>query len=175
MSDKLITVVLGTGRTGRESEKVANFIKKEVEKLGFKSELADVRDYPLTVTVQGNPPARWKELVVNSSGLVIVAPEYNHGYPGELKLLLDSLYGEYRHKPAGICTVSAGAAGGARVAEQLRQVLGELGLISINPIIGFAKVNELFDVSGELKDPTYYRGQVQKLCEEIDFFASRLT
>jgi NAD(P)H-dependent FMN reductase len=48
--------------------------------------------------------------------------EYNHSYPGELKMLLDMLFSQYAHKPVGICGVSSGAWGGTRMVEQLRLV-----------------------------------------------------
>jgi NAD(P)H-dependent FMN reductase len=40
--------------------------------------------------------------------MVIVTPEYNHGYPGLLKHVLDSNLKEYIHKAVGLCGVSAG-------------------------------------------------------------------
>lgn len=61
--------------------------------------------------------------MTRADGLVIVSPEYNHGYPGEMKLMLDQLYKEYNRKPVGICGVSSGALGGARMVEQLRLIL----------------------------------------------------
>jgi NAD(P)H-dependent FMN reductase len=174
MDNLFVPVVLGTARPGRQSEKVAKFILAEVAKNGFATEIVDVKDYSLTATDINNPPAKWKEIVNKAAGLIIVSPEYNHGYPGELKLLLDSLYGDYKHKPVGLCTVSAGPAAGARLTGHLRQVFGELGLISVNPVIGFGKVQELFNDDGTMKDSTYFSDQVSKLCDEIKFVATRL-
>jgi NAD(P)H-dependent FMN reductase len=58
----------------------------------------------------------------HADGFIIVSPEYNHSYPGELKMLLDMLFSQYAHKPVGICGVSSGAWGGTRMVEQLRLV-----------------------------------------------------
>ena len=63
-----------------------------------------------------------REKARRSDGFIIVSPEYNHGYPGELKMLLNMLFSQYAHKPVGICRVSSGAWGGTRMVEQLRQV-----------------------------------------------------
>ena len=49
-----------------------------------------------------------------ADALVIVTPEYNHGYSGLLKHVLDSCLKEYIHKAAGIVGVSAGPFAGAR-------------------------------------------------------------
>jgi len=43
-----------------------------------------------------------------ADALVVVSPEYNHGYSGLLKHALDSCLKEYVHKAAGVVGVSAG-------------------------------------------------------------------
>ena len=48
---------------------------------------------------------------LRADALIIVAPEYNNGYPGVLKNALDYLLPEYERKPIGIVTVSAGGFG----------------------------------------------------------------
>lgn len=68
---------------------------------------------------------------MQADGIVIVTPEYNRGYPGLLKYVLDTNLKEYIHKAVGICGVSAGGFGGARVIENLLPVLRELGLVTI--------------------------------------------
>ncbi|HEX9425004.1 MAG TPA: NAD(P)H-dependent oxidoreductase, partial [Pyrinomonadaceae bacterium] len=39
----------------------------------------------------------WRDAIIRADGLVIVSPEYNHGYPGTLKAVLDLLLREYIH------------------------------------------------------------------------------
>src|SRR5262245_58802077 len=114
-----IPVILGTARSGRESEKVAKFVHEFAVQHGFLTELVDVRDYLQSFTEEKELTA-WKEKATAADGFIIVSPEYNHGYPGELKMFLDSAYVEYNHKPLGIVGVSDGMAGGIRMAEQLR-------------------------------------------------------
>jgi len=117
-----IPIILGTAREGRESEKVARFMLEKALAFGLDSEIIDVRDYRLPATDNTKTSAeaiRLKEVVLKADGLVIVSPEYNHGYPGELKMMLDMLYEEYFGKPVGICGVSSGVFGGARMIEHL--------------------------------------------------------
>lgn len=149
-----IPVILGTARAERRSEKVANFVLDEARKFGFNSELVDVRDH-LYGHTKRNHPAEWAEIVKRSDALIIVSPEYNHGYPGELKILLDSLFEEYEGKPVGICGVSIGPIGGARMFVQLAVTCLELRLLPMHPPVLFGYAAELFDEQGKIKDNSY--------------------
>lgn len=57
-------------------------------------------------------------------GFVFIVQEYNHSITGALKNALDSARDPWFNKAAGI--VSYGSTGGARAAEHLRGILGEL-------------------------------------------------
>lgn len=176
-----IPVVLGTAREGRFSEHVAQFVhQKLTEHDNIHSKLIDVRDHAYTITT---PPwgkggadekkTQWKEIMENADALVIVTPEYNHGYPGELKLLLDSLYNEYEKKPVALCGVSAGGLGGARVVEHLKQILTELKMVPIQNAVYFSSIKNLFTESGTIKDASYGE-KVDRMLEELLWYAQTL-
>ena len=99
--------------------------------------------------------------------MVIISPEYNHGYPGELKLLLDNAYDVYEGKPVAICGVSNGPIGGARMAEQLKLVLSAFQMMIINAAVYFANVNELFETSGEIKNTEYWEKRVHGMIDQV--------
>ncbi|MBA3273225.1 MAG: NAD(P)H-dependent oxidoreductase, partial [Chthoniobacterales bacterium] len=128
-----IPIILGTPRQGRKSEDAARFVLQQASKrAGVETELIDVRQLPLRMDDAGEQikiPA-FAEQMHRADGLIIVAPEYNHGYPGLLKHALDTNLEEYNHKPVGICGVSAGPFGGTRVIENLLPVMRELGLVA---------------------------------------------
>ena len=148
-----IPIILGTAREGRQSEKVANFVLQEVLKAGVESEIIDVRDFRIEATDNmGKLPQaiKFAEKVSRANGLIIVSPEYNHGYPGELKMMLDMLYGQYTHKPIGFCGVSVGPLGGARAVEQLRLVSIEFHMIPVREAVYFAGVMNLFETNGDI-------------------------
>ena len=46
-----IPILLGTGREGRMSEKVAEYLLEKVKMFEFKTEILDVRDFVTSVTV----------------------------------------------------------------------------------------------------------------------------
>ena len=165
-----IPVILGTPRKGRMSEHVARFVFGELEKrAGVETELIDVRALNLPVDDAGEAikDAEFSRACARADGLVIVTPEYNHGYPGMLKHALDTNLKEYIHKAVGVCGVSAGGFGGTRVIENLLPVLRELGLVAIFSDGNFSGVRKIFDESGALLDESYVKRTERFLAELI--------
>jgi len=169
-----IPVILGTAREGRQSEKVAKFILAEVKDAKADTELLDVRDYRIPATDNSKKSAIAKKLsekISKADALIIVSPEYNHGYPGELKMMLDMLYEEYAGKPLGIVGVSSGPLGGARMVEKLRLVAIELHLHNIREALYFSGVKDLFDEKGEIKDKDSWKRRAKNFLDELVSFA----
>jgi NAD(P)H-dependent FMN reductase len=165
-----IPVILGTTRQGRASENVAKFVLEEVAKQeGVETLLIDIREIPLNTLDAGEAikDAKFSETVARADALVIVTPEYNHGYPGLLKHVLDTNLKEYIHKAVGVCGVSAGGFGGTRVIENLLPVLRELGLVTIFQDGNFLGAHKLFDTDGKLLDQSYVKRMDQFLKELI--------
>src|SRR6476620_3916441 len=155
-----IPIIIGTARQGRQSENVARFIFDEGKKRGdIETELIDVRTLPMKLDDAGEQmkDTAFSAAIDRCDGIIIVTPEYNHGYPGLLKHALDMNLKEYIHKAVGICGVSAGAFGGARVIENLLPVIRELGAVAIFEDVNFSKVGSLFDERGELLDENFNR------------------
>lgn len=153
-----IPVILGTAREGRRSENPAKYLLEEVKTAGYETELIDVEDYLIGRTdASGQSPQAKKlsEIIKRSDALILVTPEYNHGYPGELKIMLDMLYTDYAKKPIGICGVSIGPFGGTRAVEQLRQITVEYSMRPIREALYFGNVANLFDATGKITDPGY--------------------
>jgi NAD(P)H-dependent FMN reductase len=168
-----IPVILGTARQGRQSEHVAHFVFEETKKRAdVETELIDVRDLPMKLDDAGEQmkDPKFSATIERCDGLIIVTPEYNHGYPGLLKHALDMNLNEYIHKAVGICGVSAGAFGGARVIESLLPVVRELGLVAIFEDVTFGTVQKLFDEEGKLLDLEYVR-RVDKFLNELIWMA----
>src|SRR5438445_8310781 len=168
-----IPVILGTPRQGRLSEHVARVMVEELcQRDGVQTSLIDVRELPLSPMNAGEAikdPA-FSETLMRADGLVIVAPEYNHGYPGILKHALDTNLKEYIHKPVGLCGVSAGGFGGTRVVETLLPVMRELGLVTIFWDVNVSSVGKAFDAAGQLLDEALPR-RLQKFLGELVWMA----
>ncbi len=108
-----------------------------------------------------------------ADALVIVAPEYNHGYPGLLKHALDTNLKEYIHKAAGVVGVSAGIFGGARAIQNLLPVLRELGLVTIFWDMNFTSVHSRFDDDGKLLDESFLP-RIEMFLDELCWMAETL-
>jgi NAD(P)H-dependent FMN reductase len=155
------TLLLGTARPGRQSERVARFVEKTLKDNGHVVDFIDVKDYLDVTTKMGGAPlsdsvgTKWREIVAQKKTLLIVSPEYNHSFPGELKRLIDAAYPEYKDKHVGIIGVSMGPFGGARMIEQLQLVLIAGGAHLPRAGMIFPFVQEIFNEDGSVKDPAY--------------------
>jgi len=106
-----IPVILGTIRQGRLSAHVAKLIREELSKRSeVDTDAIDIATLPLRTDDAGEAikDSAFSSRMERADKLVIVAPEYNHGYPGLLKHVTDSCLKEYIHKAARIVGVSAG-------------------------------------------------------------------
>ena len=165
-----IPLILGTTRKGRASENVARFVFGEIQKHeGVETEFIDLRDlkFPTDDAGESIKDPQFSAAMERADGLILVVPEYNHGYPGLLKHALDTNLKEYIHKAVGICGVSAGGFGGTRMIENLLPVLRELGLVTIFWDGNFSAAQKLFDQNGTLLDTAYVKRIDQFLKELI--------
>jgi NAD(P)H-dependent FMN reductase len=178
-TDKLfIPLVLGTPRKHRASENVARWVhEKMLERPGLESKFFDVRDFNLPHDDYG-PEIKdrfpeWREAIIRADGLVIVTPEYNHGYPGTLKSVLDLLLKEYIHKAVALVGVSSHNWGGTRVIEACVPMLRELGLAVTFTDLHFPFAAEKFDHHGKLLDEAY-DNRVTGFIDELVWLSSTL-
>jgi NAD(P)H-dependent FMN reductase len=171
-----IPVILGTTRRGRLSAAAARLIHAEVvKKPGVETELIDLATLPLPVNDAGEAikDSSFAARMDRSDALVVVSPEYNHGYPGLLKHVLDSCLKEYVHKAVGIAGVSAGPFGGARGIQDLLPVMRELGLVTIFWDVNFTNAGKLFDSTGALLDQAFLP-RIDQFLKELIWMAKTL-
>ncbi|MBD1379909.1 NADPH-dependent FMN reductase [Metabacillus arenae] len=124
-----IGIILGSTRQGRLSPQVGNWVKEIADKREDANyEIVDIADFKLPFFGEGTgeePGLKaWPQKLSTLDGFVFIVQEYNHSITGALKNALDSARDEWNNKAAGI--VSYGSTGGARAAEHLRGILGEL-------------------------------------------------
>jgi NAD(P)H-dependent FMN reductase len=139
----VISVIVGSTRQGRFSEKPAQWIFQQLKNRGgVDARLLDLRDFPMPFFDQPMPPAmsgrppyenevvkKWTAEIARSDGFIFVTPEYNYGPSAVLKNALDWVYPEWNRKAAAF--VSYGSAMGARGVQQLRLTAIELQLAPV--------------------------------------------
>ena len=172
-----IPLLLGTNREGRESEKAARWVHRKMTERGIDSRFFDVADFDLPRhdygMALGKDFPEWRDAIIEADGLVIVTPEYNHGYPGVLKSVMDLLLREYVHKAVGLVGVSSGPWGGTRVIEACLPMVRELGLAVSFRDLHFPRIKDKFDDNGEITDPGY-EGRIAGFLDELTWLAGAL-
>jgi NAD(P)H-dependent FMN reductase len=170
-----IGVILGSTRPGRRGEQVARWV---MDQAGSRSdaefELIDLADYPLPHLDEPLPPSmgqyqnahtyEWAAAIGRFDGFVFVTPEYNHSTSGVLKNAIDFLYAEWNNKAMGV--VSYGAVGGARAAEHLRLIAGELQMADVRTNVALSLFTD-FENFAELAPGPYQAQALDTLLGEV--------
>jgi NAD(P)H-dependent FMN reductase len=139
----VISIIVGSTRQGRFSEKPARWIHQHLrERVGIEARLLDLRDFPMPFFDQPVPPAmpgrapyendvvkKWTAEIATSDGFIFVTPEYNYGPAAVLKNAIDWVYPEWNRKAAAF--VSYGGTAGIRSVQQLRETAIELQLTPV--------------------------------------------
>ena len=170
-------VILGTSRQGRASEHAAHFVFDYISKReDIDTDFVDIRKIRLSIDDAGEAikDSQFSATVTKADALILVAPEYNHSFPGLLKHVLDTNLKEYVHKAVGVCGVSASPFGGVRMIQSLLPVLRELGLVTIFWDVYFGNAGKLFDsTTGQITDSAYGR-RLDKFLNELVWMARAL-
>ncbi|ADB35924.1 NADPH-dependent FMN reductase [Kribbella flavida DSM 17836] len=135
-----LALVVRSAEPGRFATTVAAWFGRVVERRDdFKLDLVDLATTPLI-----DLPAR----IAEADGVVVLTPEYNHAYPGELKTAIDAVREPWYAKPVAFI-VYGGRSRGLRAAEQLRLVFGELHAVTLRETLSFHQVPGCFTDDGE--------------------------
>jgi NAD(P)H-dependent FMN reductase len=133
MAELRIGIIVGSTREGRVSPQVATWVKEQAQAFNKnKYEIVDVKEYQLPLLGESADVSgveRWNSTLAELDGFIFVTAEYNHSITASLKNALDSARDPWANKVAGI--VSYGSLGGARAAEHLRTILGELQVADV--------------------------------------------
>jgi NAD(P)H-dependent FMN reductase len=177
-----IGIILGSTRPNRNGEQVAKWVYDIASRRSdAEFELVDLRDYPLPHLDEPLPPSmgqyqnehtkQWADKIASFDGFVFVTPEYNHGTSGVLKNAIDYLYAEWNNKAAGF--VSYGAVGGARAAEHLRLVAGELQMADVRQQVALSLLTE-FENFSVFKPGDYNVAALDTLLDQVVAWSTAL-
>ncbi len=177
-----IGIILGSTRPNRNGEQVARWVYDIASRRSdAEYELVDLRDYPLPHLDEPLPPSMgqyqndhtkaWADKIASFDGFVIVTPEYNHSTSGVLKNAIDYLYAEWNNKAVGF--VSYGGVGGARAAEHLRLVAGELQMADVRQQVALSLLTE-FENFSVFKPGDYNLAALDTLLDQVVAWSTAL-
>ncbi|WP_207843294.1 NADPH-dependent FMN reductase [Williamsia soli] len=112
-------LIIASVRAGRIGPSVARWFLDQLPPEGAEFDVIDLAEPTGAATTR---------LLDHADGFVVVTPEYNHSYPGELKVLIDAHRTEWKHKPVTFVSYG-GMSGGLRAVEHLRTVVAEVYMV----------------------------------------------
>ncbi|MDC0861442.1 NAD(P)H-dependent oxidoreductase [Alphaproteobacteria bacterium] len=144
INSKHITLITGSLRNESFNTKVLKNIEKEIISQGYTTTFVDLNDFPIPfynedIELKDIPSNVFmlKNIIVNSSGLIISSPEYNGEISAVLKNTLDWLSRKIvndtpKQNFLGLKTIVVGAStgknGASRSIERLQVLLERLGV-----------------------------------------------
>jgi NAD(P)H-dependent FMN reductase len=177
-----IGIILGSTRPNRNGEQVARWVYDIASRRDdAEFELVDLRDYPLPHLDEPLPPSmgqyqnehtrQWADKIGSFDGFVMITPEYNHSTSGVLKNAIDYLFAEWANKAVGF--VSYGSVGGARAAEHLRLVAGELQMADVRQQVALSLITE-FENFSVFKPGDYNLAALSTLLDQVIAWSAAL-
>ena len=174
-----LLVVLGSEREGRAGEKVAEWFLPIARKHA-EVDFADLKEVALPLEMESISPSNrtefdyprsedkeWSERVQVADAVVLVMPEYNHGYSATVKNAIDHIYHEWKGKPIGF--VGYGVRGAINAIENLAPVLGRIQAdVVTEPRVGINEIWAAFDESGQLKDGDEHKRNAIAMLEALE-------
>lgn len=165
-------MITGSVRAGRFAPVVTNWFAGQAGRRGDLT--IDVID--LADTAAENPagsPRGFASRIGTADAVIVVVPEYNHGYPGPLKTAIDSVNREWHAKPIGFVCYG-GRSGGLRAVEQLRLVFAELHTVTVRETVSFHLAHGQFDDAGTPHDAVAANAAAKTLLDQLIWWARAL-
>jgi len=155
----MITMIVGTNRPGSNTRRVASHIEEIYAALKTPLRVLDLASLPpeiFSVASYAEKPKAFQsfsDAILESSGLVVVTPEYNGSVPGILKYFIDMLKfpESFEKRPVCFVGLAAGMWGALRPVEQLQAIFGYRNAHIYPERVFLPLVNNLLDNAGRLK------------------------
>lgn len=185
-----VQVILASIRPGRITERVANWVVSEAEKIdGFEVELVDLKDYELPLfdeeaSPQYNPERQpegvvkeWLDKLGEADAYVVVSPEYNRSIPGAISNAFDYVDFQFANKPVAL--VTHGSVGGAYAMSNYRSALAQMLAVTVPEPTMIVSAGQVIDEDGTLTpeakaNPYGPDGALSRTLESLRWYAAAL-
>ena len=170
-----LAVIVGSVRKDRVGPAVARwFLSRAEGRTGLPIDVIDLAELRLPDDLAGGGDAEtFAKRIERADAIVVVTPEYNHGYPGALKTAIDTAAAEWRAKPAGFVSYG-GVSGGLRAVEQLRLVFAELHVVTMQAAVSLPYVWDQLDEHGNLGRPGRAASAADTMLRQLGWWAETL-
>jgi chromate reductase len=157
----MIVLLIATNRPGSNTGKVAAHVAEIYAAKGTPLHVLDLHQLPPEIFSPGSyaeKPASFapfQEAISKASGVVIVVPEYNGGFPGVFKYFVNML--EFPESFAGVPVafvgLAAGIWGALRPVEQMEDILIYRHAVMFPERVNISGVNGHLEEKGRVKTP----------------------
>ena len=173
----MLTLIVGTNRPGSNTRKVARQVEEIYAALEVPLNVLDLAELPAEIfspASYAEKPAtfrRFTDEILESSGLIVVTPEYNGSVPGVLKYFIDMLKFPESFEDRPVCFVGLGAGmwGALRPVEQLQAIFGYRNAFVYPRRVFLPHINDLLGADGRLNDPELVERLREQAIGFIDF------
>src|SRR5271169_1754780 len=157
----MIVQLIATNRPGSNTAKVAAHVAEIYAAKGTPLHVIDLHKLPPEIfspASYAEKPASFapfQDAISKASGIVVVTPEYNGGFPGVFKYFIDMLKfpESFNGKPFAYVGLSAGIGGAVRPVEQFSTLVTYLQGILYPVKVNIPGIHGHLDESGRLKSP----------------------
>lgn len=183
-----ILAFAGSARIHSLNKKLLAVAADTARELGCEVDLVDLRDFPLPIydgdyEVEHGQPQLAKDLkarILASDALLLACPEYNALLTPLLKNTIDWVSrpqpGElsaFKGRPAALLAASMGAIGGLRGLSSVRDVLTQLGALTVPTQFALGTAQSAFDDNGQLINDGH-KSLIKGVVEELIAVAGAL-
>ena len=170
----MIVLLIATNRPGSNTAKVAAHVAEIYAAKGSPLHLLDLHQLPPEIFAPGSyaeKPASFapfQDALSKASGIVVVTPEYNGGFPGVFKYFIDMLkFPEtFTGKPFAFVGLSAGGGGAVRPIEQFSTLVTYLRGVIYPVSVSIPAIHGHLSESGRVKTPEV----IERLEKQVDGF-----
>jgi NAD(P)H-dependent FMN reductase len=172
-----LAVIVGSTRHGRFGHVVGDWFARHAgERDDLTVDVIDLADTPLPGHMPRPAPPEVQAFVARiaaADAFVVITPEYNHSYPGPLKVAIDTVKDGWAAKPVGFVGYG-GMSGGLRAIEHLRAVFAELHAVTVRDTVSFHGAWMRFDDGGHPHEPEECEAAAAKLLDQVVWWALAL-
>jgi chromate reductase len=166
----MYTIIAGTNRPGSKTLKIARQYEQLLNKKGILTALISLENFDVFKRSEEMEKLE-KEVLIPSSKIIFVSPEYNGSIPGVLKSLIDisDIKNVWRGKKALLIGISSGRAGNLRGMDHLTGILNYIKVVVYPFKLSISLIDKLLNEDGIITETDTLASITMQLDEFVNF------